>query len=97
MNCSERTDMGSQYSVNRSTSPRSTNPSTNSWASLGIIPCVRSSTSRGRNGLSVMRRIRCWSGPSEPSMLCPIVRFSVDGSVSAVKISGVRSTWRTSS
>ena len=56
------------------------------------MPCVRSSTSRGRNGDSVMRRMRSWSGPSEPSMLRPIVRFSVDGSVCAVKISGVRST-----
>ena len=97
MNCSERTDIGSQYSVNRSTSPRPANPSTSSCASLGIMPCVRSSTSRGRNGDSVMRRMRCWSGPSEPSMLRPIVRFRVDGSVWAVKISGVRSTYRTSS
>ena len=61
------------------------------------MPCVRSSTSRGRNGISVIRLIRSWSGPSEPSMLRPIVRFSVDGSVSAVKSSGVRSTRRTSS
>ena len=79
MNRSDRTDIGSQYAVNRSTSPRSANPSTSSCASFGIIPCVRSSTSRGRKGASVIRRMRCWSGPSEPSMFVPIVRFRVDG------------------
>jgi hypothetical protein len=97
MNRSDRTLIGSANSVNKSDSPRASNPSISSFASAGIIPLVRSSTSRGRNGGSTTRRIRCWSGPSEPSMLTPIVRFSVEGSVAAVNTSGDRSTVRTSS
>ena len=50
---------GRRTRVKRSTSPRSANLSISSFASAGIIPCVRSSTSRGRNGASVIRRIRC--------------------------------------
>ena len=61
------------------------------------MPCVRSSTSRGRNGVSVIARIHCCSGPSMPSMFTPIVRFSVEGSVAAVNVSGSRSTCLTSS
>ena len=58
-NRSDRTDIGSQNAVKRSTSPRSAKPSISSFASVGIIPRVRSSTSRGRNGASAIRRIRC--------------------------------------
>jgi hypothetical protein len=97
MNRSDRTLMGSANARNRSTSPRPSKPSISSCASAGIMPFVRSSTSRGRNGGSTTRRIRCWSGPSEPSMFRPIVRFSVEGSVAAVNTSGERSTVRTSS
>ena len=97
MNRSDRTLIGSANSVNRSASPRASNPSISSFASAGIMPLVRSSTSRGRNGGSTTRRTRCWSGPSEPSMFTPIVRFSVEGSVAAVNTSGDRSTVRTSS
>ncbi len=97
MNRSARTDIGSANSRNRSHSPLDPNPSISSCASFGIMPWVRSSTSRGRNGGSTTARIRRWSGPSEPSMLRPIVRFSVEGSVSAVKRSGSRQTVRTSS
>ena len=92
MNRSDRTDIGSQNSRNRSQSPRSANSSISSWASRGIMPRVRSSTSRGRKGGSTMSRMRRWSAPSEPSMFLPIVRLRVDGSVSAVNTFGVRST-----
>ncbi len=97
MNRRARTDIGSANSRNRSHSPRASKPSISSCASLGIMPWVRSSTSRGRKGGSTMARIRRWSGPSDPSMLRPIVRFSVEGSVSAVKRSGSMQTVRTSS
>ena len=55
---SDRTDIGSQYSRNRSARPRAAKPSISSCASRGIMPCVRSSTSRGRKGVSTIRRIR---------------------------------------
>jgi hypothetical protein len=58
---------------------------------------VLDSTSRGRKGASTTRRMRSWSGPSEPSMFLPIVRLSVEGSVSAVNTSGVWSMCWTSS
>ena len=61
------------------------------------MPWVRSSTSRGRKGTSVIARTHCWSWPSMPSMFTPIVRFRVDGSVAAVKLSGSVATCFTSS
>ena len=97
MNRRDRIDIGSANSRNRSASPRAANPSISSWASLGIMSPVRDSTARGRNGASTTRRSRSWSGPSDPSMFLPIVRLSVDGSVSPVNTSGVTSTWWTSS
>ena len=97
MKQSERTLIGSAYSRNRSASPRSTSPSSSSSASRGIMPWVRSSTSRGRNGTSVIDRIHRCSGPSMPSMFSPIVRFSVEGSVAAVNVSGSVATRFTSS